>query len=431
MKRIGMTLVLVGIATSVVARDGESLMGAPAGSGGQRLRYDTEYEGIRYSTTMPTDPVARLKARLESGETVLPFEPPNGYLEALLRELAVPVSSQILVFTKTSLQKGRISPATPRAIYFSDDVYVAWVQESPVLEISAVDPNLGAVFYRLRQEKSPRPALERETFVCLQCHDSYSLTGGGVQRHIMGSGIPDPTGRLVSHEGWYLTDDRTPMAKRWGGWYVTGRTGGQPHMGNTVAKDAVEAAKLDFTSPVDLTDLGGRLDTRPYLGKHSDVVALLTIEHQVHVQNWITRVSWDTRRALHEAEKRGQPGAKELSEMERFAEPLVQALLFADEAKLAGPVGGASSFADEFAAKGPLDEKGRSLREFDLRERLFSYPLSYLIYSESFAALPGFTRRYVARRLREELAGSTDVDRRTALEILEATRPELMGGPPP
>jgi hypothetical protein len=421
-RHLGRVLVLLGIAVAAVP---------PECSGGQRLRYDTEYESIHYSTAAPTDPVARLRMRLESGQTGLRFQPPNGYLASLLRELAIPVSSQILVFTKTSLQKGRISPATPRAIYFSDDAYVAWVQDSPVLEISAVDPNLGAVFYTLRQEESPRGALERETFVCLQCHDSYSLTGGGVPRHLMGSGIPDPTGRLVSHEGWYLTDDRTPIAERWGGWYVTGRTGGQPHRGNIVAKDAAEAAALDFSSPADLASLEGRVDTRPYPGKHSDVVALLTLEHQVRVQNAITRVSWGTRTALHEAEKRGQPGPKVLTEIERLAEPLVQALIFAGEAKLAGPIEGSSGFAEEFAARGPLDEKGRSLRQFDLKERLFRYPLSYLIYSESFDALPGVTKRYVARRLTEELGGSKDMDRRAALEILDATLPELRNGAPP
>jgi hypothetical protein len=57
--------------------------------------------------------------------------------------------------------------------------------------------------------------------------------------------------------------------------------------------------------------------------------------------------------------------------------------------------------------------------------------VSYLVYSASFAALPVVTRKYVARRLTEELAGSPDVDRRTALEILEATLPELMQRPPP
>lgn len=198
-----------------------------------------------------------------------------------------------------------------------------------------------------------------------------------------------------------------------------------------MAKDAADAAALDFSSPTDLASLDGRVDTRPYPGKHSDVVALLTLEHQVRVQNAITRVSWDTRTALHEAEKRGQPGPKEPTEIERIAEPLVQALLFAGEAKLAGPIEGSSGFAEEFAARGPLDEKGRSLRQFDLKERLFRYPLSYLIYSESFDALPGVTKRYVARRLTEELAASADQDRRAALEILEATLPELMNGAPP
>jgi hypothetical protein len=421
-KHLGRILVLLGIAVAVVP---------PPCSGGQRLRYDTEYESIGYSTAAPTDPVARLRTRLENGETVLPFEPPNGYLAGLLRELAIPVSSQILVFTKTSLQKGRISPATPRAIYFSDDAYVAWVQDSPVLEISAVDPDLGAVFYTLRQEESPRPALQRETFLCLQCHDSYSLTGGGVPRHIIGSGIADPTGRLVSHEGWYLTDDRTPLAKRWGGWYVTGKTSNQPHMGNVVAKNAVAAAELDFTSPTELADLEGRIDTRPYLAKHSDVVALVTIEHQIRVQNSITRASWDTRTALHQAEKRGPPSAGELAAIAGLAEPLVQALLFADEAEIAGPVEGSSGFAVEFEAKGPRDDEGRSLRRFDLKRRQFRYPVSYLIYSASFRALPEVTKRYVARRLTEELAGSPNADRRAAHEILEATMPELVDRTPP
>jgi hypothetical protein len=326
----------------------------------------------------------------------------------------------VLVFTKTSLQKGRISPETPRAIYFSEDAYVAWVQESPVIEISTVDPDLGAVFYTLRQEEQPRPTFERQTFVCLQCHDSYSLTGGGVPRHIVGSGIPDPTGRLASHEGWHLTDDRTPIAKRWGGWYVTGRTGGQSHLGNVVARDA---AALDVSANAEVTDLSRLIDTGPYLGKHSDVVALLTLEHQVRVQNLITRVGWDTRTALHQATERGGVAAPEdLSRIERLAEPLVEALLFADEAPLEAPVEGTSSFASEFEAKGSFDGEGRSLRKFDLRTRLFRFPLSYLVYSASFDALPNLTKSYVFRRLREELARSPE-EGRAALEILEETKP--------
>jgi hypothetical protein len=54
--------------------------------------------------------------------------------------------------------------------------------------------------------------------------------------------------------------------------------------------------------------------------------------------------------------------------------------------------------------------------------------LSYLIYSESFDALPDLTKGYVARRLNEELAHSAEKDRRTALEILEATKPGFLEG---
>lgn len=56
-------------------------------------------------------------------------------------------------------------------------------------------------------------------------------------------------------------------------------------------------------------------------------------------------------------------------------------MLFVDEAPLTGPVKGGSGFAEAFAARGPRDGKGRSLRDFALRRRLFRYPCSYMIYT--------------------------------------------------
>jgi hypothetical protein len=369
---------------------------------GTKLRYDREYPAIGYSSAIPTDPVARLRHRIEAGEARLSFDPERGYLDSLLRELDISKSSQVLVFTKTSLQKGRISPQTPRAVYFGDDTYVAWVQGGPVIEISSVDPNLGAVFYTLPQEEGTRPEIERETHVCLQCHDSYSLTGGGVPRHIMGSGIPDASGRLASHEGWFLTSDETPLGKRWGGWYVTGSGGAQRHLGNVFVKDAIQLNALETA-----------LDTDPYLGKHSDIVALLVLEHQVHVQNLITRVNWDTRTALH------REGSLPPSEIERLAEPLSRALLLLDEAPLEGPIAGSSGFAEDFVRRGPQDAKGRSLRDLDLEGKLFRYSLSFLVYSQAFDALPEPTKAYLYRRIRE------CEDREAAIEILDATNPDF------
>ena len=95
---------------------------------------------------------------------------------------------------------------------------------------------------------------------------------------------------------------------------------------------------------------------------------------------------------------------------------------------------GTSGFAEEFAAKGPRDGKGRSLREFDLKTRIFKYPCSYLIYSEDFDALPAPAKTYVYHRLLEVLSGRdqsgdferlTKADRQAVLEILLATKTDL------
>ena len=79
----------------------------------------------------------------------------HGYLPALSKELNVPQSSQVLVFSKTSFQRERITPKTPRALYFNDDVYVGFCLRGDVLEVSAVDPKLGTAFYTLDQEPTP------------------------------------------------------------------------------------------------------------------------------------------------------------------------------------------------------------------------------------------------------------------------------------
>src|ERR1041385_464658 len=100
---------------------------------------DFEGDPIHYGSTPGADRVARLGREIEEGKTRLERHGPRGYLDSLLEALQVPVSSQMLVFSKTSFQRDRICPTTPRAIYYSDEVYVGWVQGAPVLEIAAVD----------------------------------------------------------------------------------------------------------------------------------------------------------------------------------------------------------------------------------------------------------------------------------------------------
>jgi hypothetical protein len=387
----------------------------------------SEHPSIAYSHAVPRDAVAQLQHALDADETSLAFDAERGYLPALLRALRVPVSSQGLVFSRTSLQVDHIAPWSPRAIYFNDDVYVGWVQGGPIMEVAAVDPTLGAVFYTVNQEPGGKPVIARQTRTCLQCHESDAT--GRIPGFIMRSTITDRHGYPVSSDRG-LTTDMTPIANRWGGWFVTG-TIPAPHLGNAMTPAlkgemgnvASYLAKAALTTSGTVTDLSGRFDTAPYLSPDSDAVALLVLAHQTDVHNLMTAAAYQAR-ATPDDQLR----------IDGAAERLVRALLFSQAAPLPGKISGTSTFAAEFAEAGRRDPRGRSLRDLDLEHRVFRYPLSYLIYSDSFAALPPVVKGYVQRRVREVLDGSDQhadltlsrEDRLAITEILAATKPDLL-----
>ena len=286
---------------------------------GSMLRYETEYPTIPYLTGQRTDRVAALIGRLERGDAKLDYHRERGYLDSLLAALEIDPASQTLVYSQTSLQSRLIGPRTPRAIYFNDDVYVGYVKGAP-LEIASLDPTLGPVFYLLDQAEAPAPTFAAELGKCLSCHDSYSLTGGGVPRFIVGSGYTGTTGMLVSHEGWILISDRTPLKSRWGGWYVTGMHGSQVHLGNMVIKTLYDFDRLEELRVGNVDTLDALVDVKPFPTNTSDIVALLVLQHQADVQNLITRLHYDARTA---ADKRAEP-------LEETAERLLRMMLFVD-----------------------------------------------------------------------------------------------------
>ena len=399
-----------------------------------------EREPINYLTATVHDPVARLQEKLQARKVELQHDDRQGYLRSVLQRLDVPVSSQVLVFSKTSFQRSRIAPESPRALYFNDDVYVGFVQGGEVLEFSAVDPDLGGTFYLLEQAKTPAPAFLRQTHDCLQCHASGKTQD--VPGHFIRSVYPEETGQPAFNAGTFATSHESPMNERWGGWYVTGTHGKQTHMGNVLVTDRANPEKLDTKAGANLTDLSGKFDTSAYLAPTSDLVALMVLEHQVKMHNLITLANYQAKIAIHYArainKALGEPeDAISESTARRFqgpAEELVKYMLFVDEAELSEPVCGTSTFASDFTARGPRDKQGRSLRDFDLKTRLFSYPCSYLIYSKAFDALPAQVKDHVYRRLWEVLtekdqspayARRTPAERKAILEILRETKPGL------
>jgi hypothetical protein len=390
---------------------------------GPVLRYDAEYPTIPYLRAPRGDAVAALIERVERGEAKLDYRAPRGYLDALLAALDIDPASQILVYSQTSLQSDLIGPRTPRAIYFNDDVYVAFVQNAPI-EIAALDPSLGPVFYLLDQSAATRPRFSAELGRCLSCHDSYSLSGGGVPRFIVGSGYTGTMGQLVSHEGWILITDRTPLKSRWGGWYVTGRHGDQVHLGNMVIKSLDDFDRLEELRAGNRDALGGLFDVTPYLTDKSDIVALLVFQHQSDVQNLITRLAYDAR----------TPADNQAELVAETVERLLRAMLFVDAVEYTAPISGDEGFVEQFARRAARDSQGRSLRDLDLTRRLFRYPLSFVIHSPAFDALPDAAQRVFYRRLNEVLDGTdtsedfahlTTEERTAILDILRATKPEF------
>ena len=405
------------LVTVLVASAASALLCAQGGPLSTTFTNWIDHPAIGYRSTLAGDPVSQLNQALQSGRVQLTADGPSGYLQSLLKALNVPVESQIVVFARDSVQLARITMSNPRALFFNDSVAVGWVRGGFV-ELASQDPRNGVIFYALE----PGSSQLRRRDDCLSCHYSYSTAG--------------TPGMLVRSYEQFAVDHTIPIEKRWGGWYVTGSSGSIPHLGNTdvteLALAHVSSARLNWPS------LEGKFDTTGYLSSHSDIVALMVFEHQMHLMNLLTRIGWEARVA--EAQRSSAPGFRQPGTddkpiaMDEAAAEVVDYMLFVGEPPMGDRIGGSSGFRERFEQQGPFDRKGRTLRQLDLRSRLMRYPLSYMIYSPLFEGLPVTARDAVYRRLWQILSGAelgpryqhlTLVDRRAIVEILKDTRTDI------
>lgn len=366
------------------------------------------HPAIKYSTSDSNTVVDALNRRLRDGSAKLVHDGKSGYLRSVLQLLDIPVESQVMVYTQTSLQSQHITMQNPRAIYFNDAVSVAFIRGAGLLEIVAQDPALGAVFYVVHQEPATTPTFGRDQ-QCLRCHLSWDTLG--VPGPTILSTFPRQSER--DYANGFTVDHYRPIDQRWGGWYVTGRRVPARHLGNL----PLFIATVPATAPARVS-LEGQFDLTGYLTPYSDIVALMVLEHQLHFSNLVTRATWEARV--------GDP-----MRVAEAAEMMADYLLFVDEAPITdGPIAGSSGFADAFVARGKKDATGRSLRELDLTTRLQKYPLSYMIYSPQFQALPEAPRNLVLARINGVLSGAitgqkyahlTPALRAAIREILAAT----------
>jgi hypothetical protein len=413
---VGLALYILGLAA---ARIDAQRAGAFKGSG--------EDPAIKYSSTPLSNIVEDANKRLADGSVQLSFEGRGGFLRSALDALQIPVDSQLLVFSRASLQGKQINEQNPRALFFNDRVALGWVRGGSILEIAAHDATAGVVFYTLDQRADAVPQFKR-AFICLGCHMAGDTLG--VPGLLMFS-----SARAGQSEDFTLprsVDHTDPLERRFGGWFVTGTTGPTKHMGNDVA--ALEARGTRELSTVD-----GLFDAEGYRALSSDVAAHLVFTHQVGMTNLLTRASWQARAAdprLHPPfTSTPDEEARVAVMMSGIAREVVDYLLFVDEAPLPGPIRGASGFAERFSTLGPRDRRNRSLHELDLNRRVMKYPCSFLIYSPAFDELPAGARDPVYRRLWAVLSGDeadpryqaalSRADRQAIVEILRDTKPDL------
>ena len=305
---------------------------------------------------------------------------------------------------------------------------VGSVHGGDVLEFAAVDPKQGTIFYSLDVQKTDQPRFIRRDS-CLQCHQGPASLG--VPGIMIGSVNPDASGMPASRTHNPTTDQRTPIQERWGGWYVTGLTGGMNHRGNAVAIDSAHPDVLDMRGTQNVTSLAKRFDPAGYLSQTSDIVALMTLEHQTRMTNLMIRAGWDARVAGYDAAQGKQSDDRADARLDADSEEIVDYMLYVKEARLYDQIEGVSTFSRTFPERGPRDKQHRSLRDFDLAKRMFKYPLSYMIYSSTFDEMPEAIRARVYQRLFDILTGKDNdqkfarlsvEDRSNILEIVRETK---------
>lgn len=402
-----------------------------------------EQPPINYSHSQPHDVIAQLRTDLNSGKTKLTGSD-REIVQSLLRLLHIPVNSQLLVFSKTSFQKDRITPEHPRALYYSDNCYLGWVPGG-LVELAAIDPKLGPIFYTF----DPRAPMEqggygfRRDDECLRCHGGQFVPG--IPAVFARSLYATKSGEPLYQFGTEVVDYHTPFAERWGGWYVTGTHGNTVHRGNVFADEDGNKLVFNPKAGANVTNLSKFFDIGDYLTNSSDIVALLVFEHQTAMQNALTRASVNCQHMLdyqkHLDEAFNQPAKNDELHFDSVrlvfdhaADDVVDTMLFKDEADMPDVITGSAEFQKTFCANVPRAHDGSSLKDLQLSDHLFKNRCSYLIYSDAFLSLPHPLKRRIYARLAKALNPKHpdprytyihDSERKRIANILRETHPEF------
>jgi hypothetical protein len=269
----------------------------------------------------------------------------------------------------------------------------------------------------------------------MNCH------AGGDTGHVPGlvvkSVVPGPGGGSLDAYRREQSGHAIPWGERFGGWYVTGEGGLTNHWGNVIGRYADGTLNRVSNRPED------RVAWERYLLRTSDLLPQLVHEHQVGFVNRVVEATYRARARLGAdpaataTATAGTLDSEAVREFDEQAERLVRYFLFADEAPLPeGGIAGDAVFREDFLRNRRAVE-GASLKDFDLRTRLFRHRCSYMIYSAVFEGLPWPVKERVYRRLGAALDEARPSpgfeylqveEKRVIRRILRATLTDLPAG---
>ncbi len=369
-----------------------SVLGAvPAGA--QSSYRDLDKPPHNYWSRPLQDPFSRLKADLEAGKVNLNRSSERAFVASLLKVLEIPASSQMLVFSTTSLQLRLISPSNPRALYFNDDLYLGYVPGGRI-EIVSMDPEVGGIYYIFDIPRGEQPLKLERSDRCMNCHASDDT--GQVPGLVIKSVVPGPQGGSLTAFRLEQTGHGIPFEQRFGGWYLTGKHGITNHWGNLTGRLSAQGLATFPVQP------GSAFSFARYPVATSDVLPQLLHEHQAGFVNRAVEAAYRIRTDLYLSHDR-LPAAQ-VKELDEQAHLLTRYLLFADEVPLpAGGIGGDAVYKADFLRSRRAAQNGASLKDFDLQTRLFKNRCSYMIYSVTFQGLPMVLKQRVYAYLQAAL----------------------------
>ncbi|HEX2749278.1 MAG TPA: hypothetical protein VHM91_14820 [Verrucomicrobiales bacterium] len=337
-----------------------------------------------------SDPFTVWLGKVSKGEAQMPAGDEITVMRGLLKEFSVPVSSQMIVYSATSRQ-AIISPYRPRALYFTDELYIGYVPGGRI-EVASIDPQAGPVFHIFDFPRSERATVRADRSTrCMECH-------AGFDNHEIPKLVIDSV--IVNRQGGALETWRTeksghdvPLSERFGGWHLTGAASLGVNHGNTLGQ--MNQGKLTV-----LDNPPGRLFSLDrYPLPTSDILPQLMHDHQAGFINLLTEAIYKVRELT--TPEHGALTPADEKELDRHAADITAYMLFQKEAKLPpSGITGDPGFIRDFRENRKAIAGDHSLKEFDLKTRLMRYRCTYMIYTNYWANLPALVKDRCWQRLK-------------------------------